>query len=231
MKDVENRLWQAAKAPGRILIHATKTKVPRNWELCPDDYVATIKDARLMGNIPEYEDMPYGSIIGYVDCYQIVKDSPSFWAQPDSFHWCLKDAYLFDEPIPDIKGVRGHLFDVDIDEDNLPPAHKVELKEVSLEDGVITMPASEAVMARVEAGEKEIMYDFSPSLSAMFYNQETGVTTQAESVRFVCGDRVLEKEIDEVIVDCYTDMNGEVVPYYGYDGTPLYYAFFALLLK
>ena len=98
IKDVENRTWQTKGAPGRILIHATKTKVESNYEGYPDDYISTIKNARTMGQIPEYKDMPYGSIIGYLDCYQIVRDAESYWAQPDSYHWCVKDAYLFDEP-------------------------------------------------------------------------------------------------------------------------------------
>ena len=51
IKDVENRTWQTKGAPGRILIHATKTKVESNYEGYPDDYISTIKNARTMGQI------------------------------------------------------------------------------------------------------------------------------------------------------------------------------------
>lgn len=231
LKDVENRQWQAATAPGRILIHATSTKVPRNWENLPDDYVSAVKNARLMGNIPEYKDMPYGSIIGYVDCYQIVKDSESFWAQPDSFHWCVKDAFLFDEPIPDIKGVRGHLFDVDIDENNLPAGHVVELMEPYYDGDTIIMPASEEVMAEVEAGKKEIFYDLDVLFNNIFINPETGEVAPAKRVVFVCGEKEIEKEIETLVVEPYIGPEDKPVEYVGFDGTPLVWSYFAIILK
>ena len=166
IKDVENRQWQPAEVPGRILIHATSAKVPQYFENQPDDYISSVKNCRLMGQIPEYKEMPYGSIIGYVDCYDIVKDAPSYWAAPGSTHWCLKNAFLFDEPIANVKGVRGHLFDFDIDEDNLPAAQKVEVQVPIIKGKNLTMPASKEVIMNVEAGGKELFYD----LDFLFFN-------------------------------------------------------------
>lgn len=231
IKDVENRFWQPTQAPGRILIHATKTKVPGYFEVVQDDYNAEIRNARLMGQIPEYNEMPYGSIIGYVDCYKIVKDSDSFWAQPDSFHWCLRDAYLFDEPIPDIKGVRGHLFDVDIDENNLPAAHKVEFLEPKWEDTTLVMPASEDVMAKVEAGEKDFEYALNRRFFAYFEIKGSDGIRVPEKVRFVCGDKSVTKDVDGIDYGPYLDSDGNVIMYAGYDGEMLEWSYLAIILQ
>lgn len=230
IKDVENRLWQAAKAPGRILIHATKTKVPSNWDMYPDDYSAEIRNARLMGWIPEYSEMPYGSVIGYLDCYKIVKDSDSFWAQPDSFHWCVRDAYLFDTPIPDIKGVRGHLFDVDVDENNLPPAHKVELRQPDRQGSHIVMPASDSVIAAVEAGEKEIVYAIT-RLNEWLYYDEEGNQYETTSIEFVGKDKTVKKDVAAVEVFSYGDQEGKEIHYQGFDGADLVWCGVAIALK
>lgn len=232
IKDVENRLWQSAQAPGKILIHATKTKVPGYFEQQPDDYCAEIRNARLMGQIPEYNEMPYGSIIGYVDCYKIVKDSDSFWAQPECFHWCLRDAYLFDEPVPDIKGVRGHLFEVDIDENNLPAAHKVEFLEPKWEGATLVMPASKAVMAQVEAGEKDYEYALNRRFFAYFAKDGSeGEIMEPKKVRFVCGDTSVTKDVEKIEWGPYLDENDTPVGYLGYDGEDLEWSYLAILLE
>lgn len=231
MKDVENRLWQAAEAPGRILIHATQTKVPSNWEAFPDDYVSVIRNARLMGQIPEYKDMPYGAIIGYVDCYKIVKGSDSFWAQPNSFHWCLKDAYLFDEPIPGIKGVRGHLFDVDIDENNLPPAHKVNLPIPEIQGSNLIMPAGEEIMAMVESGVKEVAYELSVFAEQLFFDPNTGNPYPVKTIEFVGKDKTIKKDVEGIEVGNYTDDKNEPIEYIGFDGQPMQWCYVVVVLK
>ena len=231
IKDVENRLWQSAKAPGKILIHATKTKVPGYFEQEMDDYSAEIRNARLMGQVPEYGEMPYGSIIGYVDCYKIVRDSDSFWAQPESFHWCLRDAYLFDEPIPDIKGVRGHLFDVDIDEDKLPEAQKVEILEPKWEGKTLVMPASKAVFDKVKSGEKDFEYALNRRFFAYFANAEGDDIVCPEKVRFVCNGESVTKDVDRIESDAYCDEEGNPMKYFGYDGEELFWSYIAIVLK
>ena len=128
LKDIENRSWQTAKAPGRFLIHATKSKVPSNFEDYPSEMLGNVRNCRQMGQIPEFKNLPYGVVIGYVDCPEIVKDADSIWAQPGNFHWKLENAWIFDDPVLGINGVQGRLFDVpEIDENNLPPAHQAQL--------------------------------------------------------------------------------------------------------
>ena len=212
MKDVENRLWQAAEAPGRILIHATQAKIQGNWENCPDDMVSAVKNARLMGWIPEYKDMPYGSIIGYVDCYKIIKDSDSFWAQPDSFHWCLRDAYLFDKPIPGIKGVRGRLFDVpEVDENNLPP--------------------SDAVIAAIEAGADNVCYDSSDALFELFVNPENGEPIKYEKIHFVGKNKTITKAFDGIDSAPYLGPDDKPMKIIGLEDLDLYWSYFAVFIK
>ncbi len=232
IKDVENRLWQSAQAPGRILIHATKAKVPNYFEQQMDDYTAEIRNARMMGQIPEYDEMPYGSIIGYVDCYRIVKDSDSFWAQKDAFHWCLRDAYLFDEPIPNVKGVRGHLFEFDIDENNLPAAHKVEFLKPGWEGMTLVMPASKAVMASVEAGEKEFEYALNRRLEEVIlkYASEDEIVLP-EKVRFVCGDKSVIRDVEGIEMGPYLYEDDTPAKYFGYDGEELFWSYFIIILK
>lgn len=231
IKDVENRTWQPGEAPGRILIHATSSKVERNFEGLPDDQVSTIKNARLFGQIPEYEDMPLGAIIGYVDCYKIVKDSDSFWAQPQSYHWCLRDAILFDKPIYGVKGTRGRLFDFELDENNLPPAHKVELSFPHLEDNCLKMPASEAVINAVKSGEKEIMYDLCETSFELFLDPNFGEPYQAERVEFMGTNETIIKEVEAIEVGQYLDLDGNPVEVNGYEGLEVYWSYVVLILK
>ena len=219
LKDVENRKWQAAQAPGRILIHATSAKIPRNVENEPSEMISNIKNARLMGQIPEYEDMPTGAIIGYVDCYEIVKDSDSPWAQPDSFHWCLRDARFFDEPIYGIKGVRGHLFDVpEVDENNLPPSHEWICEFPDVQGDTLIMPVSEAVMADIEAGADHIAYDMTGMLEELFFNPENGEPIQFKTIEFVGKDKTVTKQfvgIDSAPYLLPGDKTIEVIEYHG----------------
>ena len=127
VKDIENRTWQPKEVPGRILIHASSKKIPRDYDmkyLLPEE-MSVISNLKLFGICPDYDEMYYSSIIGYVDVVGFTTDSNSFWAGPDQIHWQLENAYLFDQPIQDVKGKLG-LFDFDLDENSLPPAKKVE---------------------------------------------------------------------------------------------------------
>lgn len=231
IKDVENRQWKPAVVPGRILIHATSAKVPKYFENQPNDHISSVKNCRLMGQLSEYKEMPYGAIIGYVDCYDIVKDSPSYWAAPESLHWCLRNAFLFDEPIPGVKGVQGHLFDFDIDGDQMPAAHKAEVQVPVIKDKNLTMPASDEVFKQVEAGEKEIFYDFDIIFFNIFVDPKKNEIIQPKKVRFVCGGKTVEKSIKAIEVGPYTDEKGKEVTYTGFDGGEVPWQFLAIVLE
>ena len=232
LKDVENRTWQVAKAPGRILIHATSAKVPGNWEDVPSEMVSNVKNARLLGQIPEYEDMPCGAVIGYVDCYKIIKDSESLWAQPGCFHWCLRDAHFFDEPIYGIKGVRGHLFDVPgIDADNLPPSHEWLCNYPDVQGDTLILPVSDAVMAKVLSGADHIDFDLNTDMEKLFINPEDREPVKYRTIEFIGNDNIIRKQFDGVEIGPYLVPGGKTVPVPEYDNPDILWSFCSVYFK
>lgn len=148
IKDVENRTWQPKQLPGRILIHASKKCTLRSLSNEPVEWMQEIFNEQLFGNLPDFVDMPDGAIIGYATVERVDKDSAnSVWAAGESddenlYYWHLTDAHLFDEPITGVKG-KLHLWDYDLDEDNLPPAHSAELTNVDLDGENVIVPLNE----------------------------------------------------------------------------------------
>lgn len=129
LKDIENRTWNT-EYRGRFLIHASGKKVPLNFlgNLYKDEVVDIVSHQQF-GNLPDdIRNLPYSSIIGYVDLEDVVKPGEltgSAWDNGIDLHrWKLKNAYLFDEPITDVKGKLNFFDYPDIDENKLPPAHK-----------------------------------------------------------------------------------------------------------
>lgn len=82
-KDVENRTW-SVEHRGRIWIHAAKT-------------IDRTADPRLSFLI---RDLPIGVVLGHVDLVDVVEDSDSRWARPDSFHWLLANAHPLGIHVP-----------------------------------------------------------------------------------------------------------------------------------
>lgn len=101
-----------------------------------------------MGNLPDFADMPSNAIIGYFSIDRIDKKTDdSIWASGGDddetlYYWHLKDCFLFDEPIIDVKG-KLHLWEYDIDENNLPPAHKVTLISYQDRGDELFLPVTE----------------------------------------------------------------------------------------
>lgn len=141
IKDIENRTWAPPKSEERILIHASSAKVPKT--ICDRiifDQASVLSNEQKFGNIPASDDMPCSAIVGYVTVKGACNNSNSIWAEPVDFQWILEDAYLFDEPILNVNG-KLHLWDYpEIDENNLPAAHKVERKEPTLEGNCLVVP-------------------------------------------------------------------------------------------
>lgn len=102
-------------------------------------------DEQTMGNLPDFPDMPSNAIIGYFSIDRIdQKVDGSIWASGDDdmdglYYWHVKDCYLFDEPILDVKG-KLHLWEYDMDENNLPSAHQVPLVGFEIEDDNLFIP-------------------------------------------------------------------------------------------
>ena len=130
IKDVENRTWKAAEVPGRILIHASSKKITKNfYSGISEEMESYIKNDVFFGNLPALATLPTSAIIGYVTVKGFDDGKvDSVWAAEEGvYKWKLEDAWLFDEPILNVKG-KLNLFDYDLYENNLPPAHQVELE-------------------------------------------------------------------------------------------------------
>lgn len=162
IKDVENRTWKAAKVPGRILIHASSRKVPKNFlDTISVGQNSVINNHIYMGNLaPMGELYPTSAIIGYCTITGFEDDTDSLWDDgPGVIKWTIEDAWIFDEPIMNVKG-KLNLFDYDeIDENNLPPAHKVPLANIHMEGDKVVLPILDGVIEDVISGEiKELEY-------------------------------------------------------------------------
>ena len=145
IKDVENRTWKPKEMPGRILIHASKKCTVQSMNSLPIEWVQEILNEQAMGNLPDFPDMPEGAIIGYVAVSAVDQDNAnSLWASGESnvdgqFYWHLKDQFIFDEPITGVKG-KLHLWEFDLDENNLPSAHQETLEGCEIENDNIFLP-------------------------------------------------------------------------------------------
>ncbi|MCC8114892.1 MAG: ASCH domain-containing protein [Bacteroidales bacterium] len=145
IKDIENRTWPP-KYSGKILIHASTTKTPKKF---PDgqtlEVQSFINNELIFGNLTNMrEEFPTTAIVGYVTVDGDTNESNSIWACPCDHQWILKDAWLFDEPIRDVKGKLSLWNYPDIDESNLPKAHKWERKYVpSFEGDKLIIPVTE----------------------------------------------------------------------------------------
>jgi hypothetical protein len=84
-KDIENRGW-ATKFRGRILIHAGKSYSRRTH----DEYVEDM--AELYGiELPAFEQMQLGGIVGSATITDCVQEHPSRWKILGSWGFVLKD--------------------------------------------------------------------------------------------------------------------------------------------
>ena len=159
IKDVENRTWKAAEIPGKILIHASSKKVTQNFfSEITEEMESHICNHVFFGNLPHLDELPTSAIVGYVTVSGFETEyTGSVWdGGPLQIKWKLEDAWMFDEPILNIRG-KLHLFDYDLDENNLPPAHKVELRQVALEGDEVIIPTTDDHIDRIIKEKTEII--------------------------------------------------------------------------
>jgi hypothetical protein len=102
IKDIENRTWKTNHR-GKIYIHAAQIN-SKDWEdliNLPDnqrnEFFEFVKHKIL-------NTKSNSSIIGEVEIVDCVQDSKSIWALPNHYHWVLKNAIIYDEPILNVKG-------------------------------------------------------------------------------------------------------------------------------
>lgn len=109
-KDIENRTW-STDYRGRLYIHAGKSWDSRAilglYELGLLSGAADVsrRFELDMGDVTRRHADQFGAIIGYVDLVDVIKGSPSRWAEPDCCHWVLSNPAAIN-PIP-AKGQLG----------------------------------------------------------------------------------------------------------------------------
>lgn len=213
VKDIENRTWQPKEVPGRILIHASSKKMAKNYEmkyLMPEE-LSVISNLILFDIFPELDELNYSSIIGYVDVVGFTKESNSFWAAPEQIHWQLKNAYLFDEPIQGVKGKLG-LFDYDIDENNLPSAHKVEHKYPSLEGEHLTIHLCNMTWMRLMKDDSVFNMDINDPFIIDTICKEGSIELKpVKEITFINGKNRMTRKVKEFGWDTFKDTKGNEV--------------------
>ena len=125
VKNVENRTW-FTNYDGPLLIHAGKTwdhegaerirqEFPRAWQLI-DKHFGVVSGMRGTTYPPVCRHTgEFGAIVGQVelmDCTEPTFLHASKWAEPELWHWNLRNAKTFNQPIP-CKGHQG-LWEVEL---------------------------------------------------------------------------------------------------------------------
>ena len=221
IKDVENRTWKPKDVPGRILIHAGSTKVSSNFFANNrEEYESYITNEIFYGNLAQLDTLPTGAIIGYVTVTGFEDDyTGSVWdGGLQNIKWKLEDAWLFDKPILNVKG-KLNLFDFDLDEDKLPPAHQVELEYVEVLDNGedVVIPAFKQVYEEIGDGDNAFFKLFlTDDLIDLLCEEKDDmlVLKPLKTVTLVCGDKFKKFELkDDSGVFCIPDPNDESKPY------------------
>ena len=215
IKDVENRTWKTPYR-GKLLIHASSKKVPKSiYDKLPLEWGNLIFNAEYMGNIPNLNELPTSAIVGYVDLTDCVGETESIWdAGPDCTKFVLKNAFMFDEPIRDVKG-KLNIFEYPIEENALPSAHRVEIKEPRIEGDEFVMPISRKNYDELVAREDRNFLLFTTyeleQLLLTEDNDSCGMKQKFSTIRFEINDGtvVRHKLVNNECVNL-TDDKGEI---------------------
>ena len=179
MKDIENRTWKPVQLPCRILIHASSAKLPKSWAQKTGSYLAgKLLNAADLGWMPYPEELPTSAIIGYVDVVGVTTESESMWAEEGCQQWQLENAYVFDEPILNVKG-KLNLFEYELDENQLPSAHRVHRILPHIENDTFVMTFTNQAMSlqwenyqEFKEGDDMLFYD-TDEMDAMLQEDES----------------------------------------------------------
>ena len=115
-KDIENRDWPTPFR-GRLLVHAGQTMARRYYD-------ATVGELQLSGicppNLPRYEDLERGGLVGWTTIVDCVITHPSPWKQEDPFGNPVHGFVLRDSsPMPFVPW-KGRLGFFNVPRDALP---------------------------------------------------------------------------------------------------------------
>lgn len=103
-KDIENRTWPT-KHRGKILIHASAKPDARYLEasilFTKEQWRSLTDNERVNQLLRLYTS---SAIIGEVNVVDCIQNSQSVWAEPGCWHWVLRGAIIYKEPILNVKG-------------------------------------------------------------------------------------------------------------------------------
>ncbi|MFG6386235.1 MAG: ASCH domain-containing protein [Muribaculaceae bacterium] len=220
IKDVENRSWRVNEAPGRILIHAGKTKRP--IEELPIFYSMRIDNAVACGYVPEEHNMPLGAIIGYADITGFTEDCSSDWAQEGhgaEWKWQIENARLFKTPIP-YRGRQG-LFEVpEIDINNLPEV--VDFPKVARNGSTLELPVSSWIFKQLQ--DLEMFNLYLSEENRYFFADENLEPIPTDSVIFIdaiSGEKI-SLNVDNIVIQEEVEDDGNPIWFFDPNGNELY---------
>ena len=96
IKEIENRTWRT-NFRGRVLIHSSaKGDIAKFGCLQPNQRLKVLNTPM---SCIDFNDLPFGSIIGSVEIVDCVQNYPSIWADKGVYNWILANPVLFPEPI------------------------------------------------------------------------------------------------------------------------------------
>lgn len=216
------------------MIHASKKATKYITDYFPIEWTVSIHHHEYVGNICHWTDMPSNAIIGYVEIADIAEATDSLWdGGPDQLKWILKNAYLFDEPILNVKG-KLHLFDFDLDENNLPPAHKAELKSIRGEGDELVVPTTRKNFEHLQTlGEDNVLPLFLSEETEPILLTEEGKPINFNTVRFECEGNVLRFKLKpETELVYYLDDDGNNIKVFSlYHEEPIEYQYYEMLIE
>jgi hypothetical protein len=192
IKNVENRTWKT-NYRGKLLIHASSYKCPKDFVYrLPLELCSPLCNEITYGSIKP-DDFISGAIIGYVDLVDCIEgDYDSLWAEPDCVKFIFENAYIFDKPITGVKG-KLNIFEYNLDENNLPPAHQAPIPKVYIEDDKIVLPASNELFEEIKKtkGPKEFELYLDNAIEKLFVDEkcdEDGLhpVKKLENIKTVC---------------------------------------------
>lgn len=219
IKDVENRSW-ATNYRGKLLIHASGKKVPKNFldtlsiEVCND-----VANNITFGNMERLDELPTGAIIGFVELTGCVTEFTKsiYDGGDDCIKWTMENAYMFDEPIMGVKGKLG-LFEYPLDENELPSYHKVELRKPYVDGTNLKVGISDSEFDNIEAlaGEpKEFLMCFDetdPDMCDLFKSDDDYEFVNITKVTFIAKDgRTVSFDNPDLSVIEQQDENGDPI--------------------
>lgn len=222
IKTIENRTDDTTHR-GRVLIVASGKKIPDDFlNDIPVEWASCLWDEQVLGNVPLNDDMPLGVVVGYADLVDVTQGiTRSVWDGQSSsaFKWHFENAHLFDKPIAGIK-VQNGLYDVDIDEDNLPPAHKAPLQYPRLDKSTLVMPVRADVFDAVSQWQYfSLMFDEGqPYVEGLLANNRSWDMRPVRALRFESGGRTLVRKVKEAYVGGVVDAEGDMLKGYSLTG-------------